>query len=73
MKTELVRVRDIHKAVLEYLKGLNAGVYCKVLTLEYDQPFTYQVWRARTRKGVLSVMTINGWEVPFEVYVRAST
>lgn len=65
---QLITVGDINKAVLEQLKGGKGRVLCKVPTLDYSEPFTYQVLRARTVKGMLQVRVINGWEVPLKVY-----
>jgi len=66
----LTTVRAIHKALLEQLRDGKGKVLCKVHTLNFSEPFTYQVLEARTVKGVLQVRAINGWEVPLAVYIN---
>ncbi|GCE18669.1 hypothetical protein [Dictyobacter kobayashii] len=64
MPQELKTVSEINHTLNEVPPK---AVYCAVAS-SYKRPFVYQVYRARTREGVLEVQTINRWEVPLMVY-----
>jgi hypothetical protein len=64
--------KAINKAVLDHYKGLNSGVFCEVERASSKERFVYWVWEARTRRGVLYVRTLNGWEFPDRVWVGST-
>ncbi|GHO94825.1 hypothetical protein KSF_048730 [Reticulibacter mediterranei] len=60
--------KTINRAVLDHHRGVNSGVFCEVERSSQER-FVYQVWEARTRRGVLYVHTLNGWAFPDHVWV----
>jgi len=60
--------KTINRAVLDHYNGVNGGVFCEV-ERSREERFVYQVWEARTRRGVLYVCTLNGWAFPDRVWV----
>ena len=69
---ELFTVREMNKVVLECFKKGGSEVLYEVGNEAYTRPFVYQVFRARSREGVLHVRTCDGWKIPHRVFIRST-